>query len=40
MVEGAEFKIDRMELLRLQKEADSILALSAKAKKTAGGKSD
>lgn len=40
MVDGADFNVDKTELKRLQGEADSILALSAKAKKTAGGKSD
>ncbi|MBI5916282.1 MAG: four helix bundle protein [Bacteroidetes bacterium] len=39
MIEGAQFKVDQVELKRLQKEADEILALSAKAKNTAGGKS-
>jgi len=40
MIEGARFKIDYIELKRLQNEADEILAISSKAKGTSGGKKD
>jgi len=39
MIEGTGFKIDSIELKRLQQEADEILAITAKAKATSGGKS-
>jgi four helix bundle protein len=39
MIEGAQFKIDTVELKRLHTEAAEILSLSAKAKNTTGGKS-
>ena len=38
MIEGAAFKVDFIELKRLQQEADEILAITSKAKATSGGK--